>query len=86
MNGDGGDRTSRRRHDRELRPGRDITGREDVIYRRVVSVIDDETTHLVAITAKLLAKVVGRVLADGEEETLAIQRHRSLELDAGDRP
>ena len=71
VNGQRRDRAARGGADAELGAGADVAGGEDVVDRRVVRVVDHDVAVLTAVAAELRAEVVGRVLADGEEDLLA---------------
>lgn len=61
------------RRDRELRTWNDIARGKNVLYRRVIAVVDDDQSCIIALAAQLSADVIGGNLADGEVEPLAVE-------------
>src|SRR6266550_6510142 len=84
MNCDGGNCSARSGDDRQLRTGRNVARRIDVLHRRVISVVDDQAAQLITLASKLRTEVVGGVLADREVEALAVESHSSFQLDSRD--
>lgn len=84
MDGHRGDSPPGGGDDRDVRAGRDVARGEDVRDRGMLGVVHDDHPVLIALAAELDAEVVGRVVADGEEEALAVQVHAALELELAD--
>src|SRR5438105_5768838 len=81
-----GDRPARCRDYRELCVGRDITSRVHVLHRRMITIVDDQPPEVIALAPELRTEIISRELPDREVETLTIERHPTLQLDAPNLP
>src|SRR5687768_17540310 len=79
MNRQRRDRPTPGRGDGQVRARRDVSSREDVAHRGAVLVIDDDESLVIPLASELHTQVVRGVVADREEDALAVDHALILE-------
>ena len=73
------DRAAAGRGDREMGTGSDVARGKNVTHRGPILVVDDDESLVIPLASQLHAEVVGGVVADREEDAIALDHASVIE-------